>query len=68
MTLAAGTCSREKQAHFQSRAHFFATAANLMRQIMVDHARGDNLRSVAADSARPRSTKRRQLVTSGRPS
>jgi RNA polymerase sigma factor (TIGR02999 family) len=28
-----------KQAHFQGRAHFFAVAANLMRQIMVDHAR-----------------------------
>ena len=28
-----------KQAHFQSRAHFFAVAATLMRQIMVDHAR-----------------------------
>ena len=28
-----------KQKHFQNRAHFFAVAANLMRQIMVDHAR-----------------------------
>ena len=25
--------------HLQNRAHFFAVAANLMRQIMVDHAR-----------------------------
>ena len=40
MTLAAGTCSREKQAHIQNRAHFFGVAANSMRQIMVDHARG----------------------------
>ncbi|MFN2482198.1 MAG: ECF-type sigma factor, partial [Pyrinomonadaceae bacterium] len=28
-----------EHSHFQSRAHFFAAAANLMRQIMVDHAR-----------------------------
>jgi len=31
--------AHEKQTHFQNRAHFFAVAANLMRQIMVDHAR-----------------------------
>ncbi|MFN2511326.1 MAG: sigma-70 family RNA polymerase sigma factor [Pyrinomonadaceae bacterium] len=31
--------AHEKNAHFQNRAHFFGVAANLMRQIMVDHAR-----------------------------
>ena len=28
-----------KDMHWQSRAHFFAIAANLMRRILVDHAR-----------------------------
>jgi RNA polymerase sigma factor (TIGR02999 family) len=28
-----------KDIHWQSRAHFFAIAANLMRRILVDHAR-----------------------------
>lgn len=28
-----------KDVHWQSRAHFFAIAANLMRRILVDHAR-----------------------------
>ena len=58
MTLAAGTCSREEQAHFQKRAHFFGVAANLMRQIMVDRARGrqsakhgGGLRKVSPDKA-----------------
>ena len=47
-----------KHSHFQSRAHFFAAAANLMRQIMVDHARarqsakrGGSLRKVSLDEA-----------------
>lgn len=29
----------QKNARFESRTHFFAIAANLMRQILVDHAR-----------------------------
>ena len=29
----------QKNLHFESRTHFFAIAANLMRQILVDHAR-----------------------------
>jgi RNA polymerase sigma-70 factor (ECF subfamily) len=33
--------AREK-GHFQNRTHFFAVSANLMRQIMVDHARARN--------------------------
>jgi len=47
-----------KQKHFQNRAHFFAVAANLMRQIMVDHARarqsakrGGGLHKVSLDEA-----------------
>ena len=30
---------QEPHLHWQSRAHFFATAAQLMRRILVDHAR-----------------------------
>ena len=47
-----------KQEHFQNRAHFFAVAANLMRQIMVDYARarqsakrGGLLQKVSLDEA-----------------
>jgi RNA polymerase sigma-70 factor, ECF subfamily len=29
----------QKNLHFESRTHFFGIAANLMRQILVDHAR-----------------------------
>jgi len=50
--------AHQKQAHFQNRAHFFAVAANLMRQIMVDHARarqsakrGGGLHKVSLDEA-----------------
>ena len=31
-----------KQTHWQDRAHFFALAAQMMRQILVDHARSHN--------------------------
>jgi RNA polymerase sigma factor (TIGR02999 family) len=31
-----------KQTHWQDRAHFFALAAQMMRQILVDHARRHN--------------------------
>jgi RNA polymerase sigma factor (TIGR02999 family) len=48
----------QKQMHFENRAHFFGVAANLMRQIMVDHARsrqsakrGGGLRKVSLDEA-----------------
>lgn len=30
----------QKRVHWQNRAHFFGIAANLMRRILVDHARG----------------------------
>lgn len=31
---------RQEQPHWQNRAHFFGVAAQLMRHILVDHARG----------------------------
>lgn len=31
---------RQPETHWQSRAHFFGIAARLMRQILIDHARG----------------------------
>src|SRR5688500_20211073 len=47
-----------KQKHFQNRAHFFAVAANSMRQIMVDLARarqcgmrGGSLHEVSLEQA-----------------
>lgn len=50
--------AQEKQIQFQNRAHFFGIAANLMRQIMVDHARtrqsakrGGGLHKVSLDEA-----------------
>lgn len=30
---------KEKNVHFESRTHFFAIAANLMREILVNHAK-----------------------------
>jgi len=33
-----------REVEWQSRAHFFATAANVMRRILVDHARALNAR------------------------
>src|SRR5918911_457312 len=30
----------QKHVHWQNRAHFFAISAQLMRRILVDHARG----------------------------
>jgi RNA polymerase sigma factor (TIGR02999 family) len=32
----------QKELHWQSRAHFFAVASNIMRQILVDYARTQN--------------------------
>jgi RNA polymerase sigma factor (TIGR02999 family) len=32
----------QKEQHWQGRAHFFAVAANIMRQILVDYARTQN--------------------------
>ena len=50
--------AQEEQIRFQNRAHFFGIAANLMRQIMVDHARtrqsakrGGGLNKVSLDEA-----------------
>src|ERR1051326_5393610 len=33
-----------KRMHWQDRAHFFAVSAQLMRRILVDHARRHNLK------------------------
>jgi RNA polymerase sigma factor (TIGR02999 family) len=34
--------AQREKIHFESRTHFFAVSAQLMRQILVDHARGHN--------------------------
>jgi len=48
----------QKEVHWQNRAHFFGIAAQMMRRILVDHARqrnsakrGSDLRSVPLDEA-----------------
>jgi len=48
----------QRQVNWQDRAHFFGAAAQVMRRILVDHARrhaaskrGDGLRSVPIDEA-----------------
>jgi RNA polymerase sigma factor (TIGR02999 family) len=48
----------QRQADWQNRAHFFGVAAQLMRRILVDHARrhnavkrGDGMRCVSVDDA-----------------
>jgi RNA polymerase sigma factor (TIGR02999 family) len=33
---------RQEKVHFENRAHFFAISAKLMRQILVDYARGQH--------------------------
>jgi RNA polymerase sigma factor (TIGR02999 family) len=49
----------QRQADWQNRAHFFGVAAQVMRRILVDHARrhgaskrGDGVRCVSIDEAR----------------
>jgi RNA polymerase sigma factor (TIGR02999 family) len=49
----------QRQVDWQNRAHFFGVAANVMRRILVDHARrhgaikrGDGLPTVSIDEAR----------------
>src|SRR5712691_8599647 len=49
----------QRQVDWQSRAHFFGVAAQVMRRILVDHARrhsagkrGDGVRCVSIDEAR----------------
>src|SRR6188508_517752 len=49
----------QRQVDWQNRAHFFGVAAEVMRRILVDHARrhaaikrGDGLRCVAIDEAK----------------
>lgn len=38
--------------NFEQRAHFFATAAKIMRQLLVDHARAKNRRKRGGDRKR----------------
>ena len=49
----------QRRVDWQNRAHFFGVAANVMRRILVDHARrhgarkrGEGLRTVSIDDAR----------------
>lgn len=42
----------QTQAGFDSRAHFFGVAANLMRRILVDHARAHNAEKRGSGAAR----------------
>lgn len=58
-----------RHTHFKNRAHFFAIAANLMRQIMADHARarqaakrGGELHKVSLDEAAIVGDERAELI------
>ena len=41
-----------KDAHWQSRAHFFGMCARMMRQILVDHARARHYQKRGGDARR----------------
>ena len=54
---------RQREVHWQNRAHFYAVAAHLMRRLLVDHARaraaakrgrGGEVSLAEPESARPR--------------
>lgn len=38
----------QREVDWESRTHFFAIAANLMRRVLIDHARGRHGRNAAA--------------------
>lgn len=42
----------QRQVHWQNRAHFFAIAAQVIRRILVDHARGVNAKKRGAGAYR----------------
>ena len=42
----------QRDAHWQNRAHFFAIAAQMMRRILVDYARGRNYKKRGGDAPR----------------
>lgn len=42
----------QRQMNWQTRAHFFGAAANLMRRILVDHARAHNAAKRGGDAVR----------------
>jgi RNA polymerase sigma factor (TIGR02999 family) len=41
----------QKEVHWQNRAHFFGIAAQMMRRILVDHARGRHYDKRGADAS-----------------
>src|SRR6266496_3995761 len=56
---------KQKEKHFQNRAHFFGVAAKAMRHILVDYARARNTDKRGA-GARPISLEEAALVTQER--
>src|SRR5437867_13370750 len=56
---------KQKEKHFQNRAHFFGVAAQPMRQILVDYARSRQTTS-RVGRARPVSLEEAALVTQER--
>jgi RNA polymerase sigma factor (TIGR02999 family) len=56
---------KQKEKHFQNRAHFFAVAAQAMRHILVDYARARQTAKRGA-AARPISLEEAALVTEER--
>jgi RNA polymerase sigma factor (TIGR02999 family) len=53
-----------KQMRWQSRAHFFAVAAQAMRRILVEHARKRHFAKQAAARSRYRSMRQRPFLRS----
>ena len=56
---------KQKEKHFQNRAHFFGVAAQAMRHILVDYARARNA-AKRGGAARPISLEEAALVTQER--
>ena len=56
---------KQKDKHFENRAHFFGVAAQAMRQILVDYARGRRA-TKRGGQARPVSLEEAALVTQER--
>lgn len=42
----------QKQVRWQNRAHFFGVAAQIIRRILVDHARGHKAEKLGADAVK----------------
>lgn len=56
---------KQKEKHFENRAHFFGVAAQAMRHILVDYARARHA-TKRGGAARPVSLEEAALVTQGR--